>query len=128
MRLPPVPLRHLGPVKLAQLRQCRGQRIRKPHRTALVPGLLGVVTPILVFGQDCFHDPRLQVPVARHGIAKPAGQDFSAELAQPGGEQQRFDLVAVHAKVPAAELQQRLTAIILRDGQARHQRDEALRH
>ncbi len=115
-------------VGLAQPRECRGERLHEPHGATLLLGQLRVVTPIRPLGQYRLHHSRLQIPVTRRGLAQAIEKNPAAEFAQPGGEQQRLDLVPVHVKIPAAQAKEHLTRGIVRGGYRCHQRHQVLGH
>jgi hypothetical protein len=53
--------------------------------------------------QRRFHDLRLQIPNIGGRVAEPAEQYRPGEGAQPGGKQQRLDLVGIHPEIPPAQ-------------------------
>src|SRR5207248_3975104 len=125
---PPFPLRHIRAVVAAQLGEGRFESLGETRPAALLTGTLQVVAPLRALSQYRLHHPGPQVPVIRCGIAELAEQDRAAELPQPGGEQQRLDLVRIHAKVPMPQPLHRVARRGVLHDEASHQWNQALSH
>src|SRR3979411_770814 len=99
---PPLPLRDLRTIGLAQLSQ-RGVERRLQARLAAVVRMLRVGAPFRMPRQYRFHDLRLQIPNVGGSVAESAKQYRPGEGAQPGGKQQRLDLVGIHSEIPSTQ-------------------------